>query len=154
MLASKLLGERQIHGAHQQHGGQTTTTTATRHLDASAAAAGGGAAGAPSEEQAAAVDRSHGRTDNSAPEDRTPGRGGVEVGGPAAAEAGVSAGAAAGTTGVSGGEEEAAGEAVRIVAVDLQEMAPIEGVKQLQVTDRYIDRKCRKSAGPDPTNDP
>ena len=129
VLASKLVGRRQV--AQQEDGGAVATTSAatttpTTRTDVAAAAAAAAASGAYSGtgDARAAASQSHG--------DVTTREGGATEGTPPWRDVAESGGSGTGTAAKprrSASEEET----VRIVAVDLQEMAPIEGVKQLQV---------------------
>eukprot|EP00752_Nemacystus_decipiens_P009802 g8750.t1 len=137
VLASRLVGARQ---SAQQEGGDaatstptpTTTSISSMRTDAAAAAddsaahdSTGDDACAAAAAAAAAARQTEDDTNTREGEDtegRLPWRGAAK--GPGA---GLGVGEAAGPCRGAGEEET-----VRIVAVDLQEMAPIEGVKQLQ----------------------
>lgn len=129
VLASKLVGGRQ--SAQQEDGSAVattpTTTTPTTHKGAATVAASTACAAAHQ------TDGDNVTREEEDAEGRPPWRDVAEVGG-------EWAGAAAKPRRSAGEEEE---EAVRIVAVDLQEMAPIEGVKQLQV---QTDRRYRRGS--------
>ena len=127
VLASKLVGRRQV--AQQEDGGAVATTSAatttptTRTDVAAAAAAAASGAYSGTGDARAAASQSHGDVTR---------EGGATEGTPPWRDVAESGGSGTGTAAKprrSASEEET----VRIVAVDLQEMAPIEGVKQLQV---------------------
>lgn len=127
VLASKLLGEQQR--APDGEGGEaaaatpaTMTATSTVHKDAAALAPAAAAAAGHGEQGANRADEDSGTREGEGEE-------GVEGRPPRTVVAEPHRGA----TSEEGKEREEEEEEVRIVAVDLQEMAPIEGVKQIQV---------------------